>query len=142
MSDFELPAWDDLPDDQKLVVDALTKCADMMGSFSPDRVLLFAAYLTEGLVDTLANRVVAAMQMGVTEEIDPRVNVAGMALANCMHEYRESYELCFDSVALIQIKEAMIARMSGIEEMVQIGETGDIAALLAKLAELDVPGAE
>lgn len=115
----ELPDWNELSEDEQQVVDALAKCADVMGSFSADRVLLFAAFFNDGLVSTLADRVLAARQMGANDMIDPRVHITGMALASAMNEFRVAYEVCFDDEALAGVKDSMEASLKLVDDLAE-----------------------
>lgn len=144
MSEYELPEWDGLPEDQKMVVSALQQVTDMMGSFPPERVILLAAYLMDGLVDTLAARIVAAHQMGVGEEIDPRVNVAGIAFSSCMESLRDAYDICFNDEALAEITTGIMEQLKAVTSILELGENGDIDvnALLAKLTAMRPEGGE
>lgn len=112
-----MPEWDELNDDEKSVAESFIVASDKMDNFEPHRVILMQAFLTDRLVGTLADRVLAARSMGAGEMLDPRTNVCGMALATAMSAYREAYEICFDPAALAAIAEEIEGPMKLVDEL-------------------------
>lgn len=131
----ELPNWNELNETEQQVVDALATCADLMGGFSADRVLLFSAFFVDGLVSTLADRVLASRQMGVGDMIDPRVHITGMALSVAMNEFRVAYDICFDEEALEKAKADMEESLELVDELIEDFTPENVARVLSELHE-------
>lgn len=135
----DLPDWNELSEDEQQVVDALAKCSEIMGGFSADRVLLFSAFFADGLVSTLADRVLAARQMGANDMLDPRVHITGMALAAAMSEFRVAYEICFDDEALSEVKDSLEASLQLVDELGDNLTPENVARVLGSLNEMRNP---
>lgn len=122
MQDENVPTWDELSDEEKQIVDSLTSVAKLMEGISPDRVVLYFAYLVEMIIGTLSARVLSAREMQAPELLDSRLNLAGMLLSSCMNEIREAYDTMFDPTALDEINTVVDRQFTLIETMSQIND--------------------
>lgn len=127
------PNWDDLPANEQAIVNALSELVPAMLGIDPERLLLFYAHLTQGLVDGLASRVIVSRDMGVGDMPDPKVHIAGSVLSNTMADIRDAYDLMFDPDAIAEISSEVNEHLDVLDDLLEHLDSEGIARLLEGL---------